>query len=133
MPEIVVTPMYAAAIAILMAVLSTWVGVMRGARATALGHGGHDDLKLAARRFGNLSEYAAMAILLMLLMELQGLSDLWLNLYGLALVALRLLHPFILFDSMDAPAWKKVGRFVSAGGTAGLMFAAAVYLVFWGG
>jgi hypothetical protein len=95
-----------------------------------LGYGGHDDLRLAARRFGNLSEYAAMALLLMLLMELQNVPAQWLHIYGTLLVAFRLLHPFVLFDSMDAPLWKKAGRFIAATGTALLFVIAAVILIF---
>ena len=54
-------------------------------------------------------------------MEMRGVDGKWLHIYGSALIALRLIHPVILFDTMDAPLWKKVGRFVSAAGTA-LMF-----------
>ena len=129
MQEISITPLYAGVIAVLMAILSTYVGVLRGQRETGLGHGGHDNLRLAARRFGNLSEYAAMALLLMLLMELQGVSDGRLHLYGSLLVFFRLLHPIVLFDKMDAPMWKKAGRFVSSAGTAGLFVAAAVAVI----
>lgn len=129
MLEVTVTSIYAAIIALLMAGLSTWVGIMRGQQATALGDGGHDNLRLAIRRFGNLSEYAAMALLLMLLMELQKVPDSWLHIYGTLLVAFRLLHPIILFDTMDAPIWKKAGRFISAAGTAGLFIAAAIILL----
>lgn len=124
-----ITPFYAAAIAILMAVLSTLVGVERGRQAVALGDGGISPMALAVRRFGNLSEYAAMAILLLLLMELKGIGAHWLHAYGAALVALRLLHPFILFDDITAPMWKKAGRFIAAAGTAALLIIGAVAIV----
>lgn len=86
-------------------------------------------MALAVRRFGNLSEYAAMAILLLLLMELKGISAHWLHAYGATLVALRLLHPFILFDDMAAPMWKKAGRFIAGAGTALLLVTGAVAIV----
>lgn len=124
-----ITPLYAAAIAILMAVLSTWAGAMRGKTAVALGDGGNAELALAIRRFGNLSEYAAVILLLMLIMELRGYSAQVLHLYGGALLALRLIHPLILFDDTDAPVWKKAGRFVSASGTALLLIIGAVAIV----
>lgn len=124
-----ITVLYAAAIAVLMAVLSTRTGILRGKHSVALGDGDNRELALGIRRFGNLSEYAAMAVLLLLLMELKGVSPFWLHAYGLTLVALRLLHPIILFDSMDAPVWKKAGRFVSAAGTAALLIMGSVAVV----
>ena len=129
MPELHISPLYVAIIAVLMAVLSTATGAMRGKTSIALGDGGHSGMALAIRRFGNLSEYAAMALLILVLMELQGVQERWLHLYGILLVAFRLLHPVVLFDTMDAPAWRKAGRFVSAAGTALLILAGAALLV----
>ena len=129
MPAIHVAPLYVAIIAILMAVLSTLTGAMRARAEVALGDGGNTRLALAIRRFGNLSEYAAMALLVLAMMEVQGIAERWLHLYGGLLVALRLLHPLVLFDDMGAPAWKKAGRFVSAAGTALLMLIGAIALI----
>ena len=55
----------------------------------------------------------------------------FLHVYGAVLIVLRLLHPMVLFDTVDAPVWKKAGRFVSAAGTAGLFVAAAFILLKW--
>ena len=112
---------YVAIIAALMAGLSTAVGVRRGIDNVALGDGGSAPLFLAQRRFGNLSEYAAMLLLLLVLLELNGAPARWLHAYGIAIVVLRLLHPVALFDDMDAAAWRKAARFVSAAGTALLL------------
>ncbi|KUP94574.1 MAPEG family protein [Tritonibacter horizontis] len=131
MTLISVTPFYAAAIAILMAVLSTWTGIMRGKTGVALGDGGNSAMALAIRRFGNLSEYAAMAILLLLLMEMRGVDGRYLHAYGIALLMLRIIHPAVLFDNLTAPMWKKAGRFVSAAGTALLLVIGAAALLIW--
>ena len=124
-----ITMTYVAAIAIVMAILSVRVGVLRGKYDVPLGDGDNSTLALVIRRFGNLAEYAAMALLLLLLMELKGVDAFWLHAYGTAFVVLRLLHPLVLFDDSAAPLWKKAGRFVSAAGTAFLMFAAALVLL----
>ena len=121
MLELAVSPIYVAIISIWMAVLSTLAGAKRGATGIPLGDGGRSDLALAVRRFGNLSEYAAILLILLVLMEVKGVEDQWLHLYGSTLVALRILHPFVLFDDMGVPFWRKAGRFVSAGGTALLL------------
>ena len=127
--SLVVTPLYAGLIAVLMAVLSTRVGLLRGRYGVALGDGGQPELALAIRRFGNLSEYAAMAVVVLGLMELTGWSSGWLHAYGLALVAFRLIHVVVLFDDMGAPGWKKAGRGVAAAGTAALLALGGVALV----
>lgn len=129
---ITITLIYAAIIAVLMAVLSTMAAMKRGATGIALGHGGHSGLALSIRRFGNLSEYAAMAIVMLLLMELAGVSPVWLHAYGITLVAVRLLHPFILFESMDASAGMKFGRFIAGAGTAALLLVSGVVLAVLG-
>lgn len=130
MPSVEVTPIYAGLIAVLMAVLSTRVGMLRGKHGVPLGDGGHSELALGIRRFGNLAEYAAMAVLVLFLLELKSVPTIWLHTYGTALVAFRLLHPFILFDDMPAAMWKRIGRFVSAAGTAALLLSGGAALVF---
>ena len=129
MISVTITPIYAAAIAILMAVLSTATAMKRGTTGVAIGDGGNPQMALAIRRFGNLSEYAAMAIVMLLLMELSGVAPFWLHAFGITLVGLRLLHPAILFDTMEAPMVLKVGRFVAGAGTAALLILAAVTVV----
>ena len=129
MAPLIITSFYAALLALLMAVLSTAASVQRGKHNIVLGDGGEPSLALAIRRFGNLAEYAAMAVVMLALMELAGVDSWWLHAYGSALVALRLLHPFMLFERTDAPLWQKAGRFVAAAGTAALLCAAAITLL----
>lgn len=127
MPEI--TSLYTGLIAVLFAVLSTLAAMGRGRVNAPAGDGGDARLALELRRFGNLAEYAAMALLVLLLLELTGHAARWLHGYGATLVALRLLHPAALFASPDAPLWRKVARFVAAAGTAGLIAAGGVALI----
>lgn len=124
-----ITALYGGLIAVLMAVLSSAVGASRGKHNVALGDGENPAMNLAIRRFGNLSEYAAMVIVVLALMEVSGVSSFWLHIYGAGFVALRVIHPISLFDTMEAPLWQKVGRFVSALGTAILLAAGGIVLV----
>ena len=57
----------------LMAVLSTMAAMKRRSGIT-LDDGGSRDLGLSPRGFGNRSEYAAMAIIILLLMELASIA-----------------------------------------------------------
>ena len=129
MAPLAITSLYAGLLALLMAVLSTAASAQRGKHNIVLGDGSKPPLALAIRRFGNLAEYAAMAVVLMALMEVSGVAPQWLHAYGVTLIVLRLLHPFMLFDQTDAPMWQKAGRFVSAAGTAALLVAAALVLL----
>ena len=124
-----ITPIYAALIAMMMAVFATRTAMLRGKYQVGLGDNGHAELRLWRRRFGNLSEYAAMVLLLMLMMEMKGVSSFWLHAYGIVFVALRLLHPIILFDDTRVPLARKLGRGLAGGGTALLLVIGAVSLL----
>lgn len=127
MPE--VTLFYAGAIAVLYAILSTRVAMMRGSTAIVLGDGGNAKLFFAQRQFGNLTEYGAMAILVLLLLELSDVSTIWLHTYGAALLTFRVMHPFVLFDTSTPALWQQIGRFVAAAGTALLLLVGGVVLI----
>ncbi|MEM8592296.1 MAG: MAPEG family protein [Pseudomonadota bacterium] len=127
MPEI--TMLYAGLMAVLFAMLSTAAAMKRGATNTPYGDGGGPELGLALRRFGNLAEYAAMALVIMLLLELSGAAPVWLHTYGAALIAFRVLHPFVIFADPDASLALKIGRFIAAAGTAGLLAIGGVALL----
>ena len=124
-----ITPLYLAAIAILMAGLSIAVGLQRAKHSVALGAGGVAPLFLAQRRFGNLTEYAPMILLLMAVMEMRGFSAPWLHAYGGTFLVLRVLHPIALNDAMEAPLWRKLGRGIAAAGTALLLVIGAIVAI----
>lgn len=126
---ITITPIYAACIAILMAVLATATSMTRGQTNILLGDGEDPTLRVAIRRFGNLSEFAAVALLLLLLLELQGLNAFWLHVYGATFVALRLIHAAVLRSHGTLPTALMVGRFVGSAGTSLLMIAGAATLL----
>ncbi|WP_169567084.1 MAPEG family protein [Sneathiella limimaris] len=128
--ESLVTPIYVALIAILMAVLSSQTAMARRRNRIALGDEGNAELVLASRRFGNLIEYAPIMLLLLFFMELQGIASVWLHLYGAVFVLLRIIHAISLFGTLKVPEWKRIGRTISAGGTMlMLLIGAAVNLI----
>lgn len=129
MPVIEVTPFYVALIALLAMTLSVMTGLARGRHNVALGDGGKPDMLLAMRRFGNLVEYAPLALLVLLMLELRGLPPGWLHAYGATLLALRILHPAILYGAGGATTARRTGRIAAAAGTALLIAAGAVTLL----
>jgi len=129
MPAIEITPFYAGLIALLMAALSTRTAMTRIKSRVPLGDGGNPGLALEIRRFGNLAEYAAMAMLVLLLLELKGIPAPWLHAFGGTFVGLRLLHPISFYGTPGQPKWRIIGRVISTAGTATLLAVGGVGLV----
>ncbi|MBL8709496.1 MAG: MAPEG family protein [Rhodospirillaceae bacterium] len=92
MPAITVTPLYAGLLALLFLVLSQRaIGARRKAR-VALGPGNDPALLRALRVHGNFAEYVPLALVLLMLLELQLVPALLLHGLGLALLLARVIH-----------------------------------------
>jgi len=129
MEMITVTPLYVALIALWMVVLSLRVAQTRRKYVVSLGDGGHDELNVRMRGFGNLIEYAPIALLILLLLELQSVSAMWLHIYGGVFLVLRVIHPLALYGQTKPTKLQKLGRMISAGGTMLLLLVGAVALL----
>jgi len=91
---VTVTPIYAAVLTGLYLVLSLRVIGMRRSSGVALGDGGDRTLLRRQRVHANFAEYVPLALVLMALAELQGLSHWALHAIGVLLVAGRLAHAY---------------------------------------
>lgn len=129
MEIISITPIYVALIALWMVVLSVRIAQTRRKYGVSLGDGGHEELNVRVRGFGNLIEYAPIALLILLLLELQSVSALWLHIYGGILLVLRIIHPLALFGEGKPTNIQRLGRMISAGGTALLLLIGAIALL----
>ncbi|MEM7043647.1 MAG: MAPEG family protein [Pseudomonadota bacterium] len=89
-----ITPVYAGIVALLFVLLSFRVIGARRHVKVPLGDGGDRLLLRRLRVHGNFAEYAPMAIVLMALGELQGISVLVLHAIGLCLLGGRLVHAY---------------------------------------
>jgi uncharacterized membrane protein YecN with MAPEG domain len=87
-----VTPLYAGLLALLFLALSMRAIAARRQARLALGTGDNPALLRAIRVHGNFAEYVPLALLLMLLLEFQGVPTLFLHALGLALLLARLVH-----------------------------------------
>ena len=83
---------YAGLNALIALVLALLVTRQRGITKTSLGTGGHPALERAVRAHGNFIESVPLILLLLLLLELAGMSALWLHTMGVALTLGRILH-----------------------------------------
>jgi len=90
--HLTVTPIYAAMIALLFLAMAFRVVQLRRSENVALGDGGNEKLLRARAAHSHALENAPISLLLMLLLEINGLSTTWLHSMGIALVISRLLH-----------------------------------------
>ena len=110
---ITLTPIYAALAVLFYIFLSIRVIGLRRSTQTSLGDGGHDNLQQAIRVHGNFSEYVPMALLLMLLAELQSAPALWLHAIGVATLAGRLIHAYAIPGMRARLAYRVAGMMLT--------------------
>ncbi len=108
---VTVTALYASVLALFFMMLSfRTVGARRQAN-VLLGDGGDDRLLRHIRVQGNFAEYVPLALLLLLLAELQGVPALLLHGLGGLLLAGRLLHAFGLSRGLHTIKYRVLGVF----------------------
>lgn len=87
-----ITPLFAAALALMGIGLAMHVSIMRGATGISILHGDNMTLAARMRRHGNFAEHVPMALLLMAFAETLGAPVTILYAQGVALVGARILH-----------------------------------------
>lgn len=102
-----ITALFAGILAVLFVVFGALVVWNRFRAKVSLGDGGDDGLRLAVRRFGNFIEYVPFALILMVVVELNGAAPWVLWAMGGLLVGGRLLH-FGGLDPVKAPTLGRV-------------------------
>ncbi len=96
--HIAAAPTVTLIIAAAMGLLNIWLGVrvsrVRGTQKVMVGHGGVPVVEARMRAHANFNEYVPIALILMLLIELNIGASRWLWAAGALLVVARVLHPF---------------------------------------
>lgn len=119
------TLLYAGLLGLLSIGLAFPAGSLRGKTGISIGDGGNTELLLAMRRHANFVEFVPLALILIGLLELSGVSGLPLHLMGGGLVVARVCHAVgIKADTIQSPL-----RGVGAGGTALITLVASVWCV----
>ena len=104
-----ITLLYTSLITILTIFLAFKVGIARGKTNTLLGEGDSSELLQSIRSHGNLIEHAPLALLLLLLLEMHGVTDWKLHLLGSSFFLLRILHAYGLSISRESTPYRLVG------------------------
>ena len=99
----IVTPFYAALLALWFIVLSVRVITYRGRYKVSLGDAEQPQLRRAIRGHANFAEYVPLALLLLLVLELSRFSLYVVHIIGATLLLARLLHGFALSFTSE---WK---------------------------
>ncbi len=104
-----VAPLYAALLGFLLVYLSIRVIRLRRRLKVTIGAGDEPAIERAARVQANFSEYVPIALILLLLVEIQGSSPLILHAIGLALVIGRVAHAFGVSRAAEDYRWRTLG------------------------
>lgn len=99
-----ITGLYLGLTIILAIVLGMRVGLYRGKTKVSIGDDGNQELALRVRHHGNLLETAALTLLAIGVLEINGTSPTTLHALGVAYIIARILHPIGLkADSITHP------------------------------
>ncbi len=123
MPDI--TLLYAGLLGLIWMVLSYRAGNMRGKTGISIGDGGNPQLLLEMRRHGNFVEAVPLLLLILMLLEMNGVNAYAIHAMGAALVIARVVHPM----GLQADSMSGLGRLVGAALTALLMVVASVWAI----
>ena len=125
-----ITILYTSLITILTIFLAFKVGIARGKTNTLLGEGDSSELLQSIRSHGNLIEHAPLALLLLLLLEMHGVTDWKLHLLGSSFFLLRILHAYGLSISRESTPYRLVGALGSWAMMVGMsIYGIYIYLV----
>ena len=120
-----ITPLYAAALGLMMIGLTIMVIVHRARSGVSILHGEDMHLAESIRRHGNFIENVPMALILLGFAELMGAPPLLLHSAGAILILSRVLHPFGIYHDHDGPV---IFRILGGVGTWLAMLAAIGYI-----
>ncbi len=121
----VVTLLYAGLLGLMAIAVAVPAGRLRGITGISVGDGGNPDLILAMRRHANFIEFVPIALILIGLLEMNGVSANAIHGLGGALVVFRVCHAFGLKgDNMNNPL-----RGIGAGGSTLLVIVASVWAI----
>lgn len=120
-----ITALYAGQLGLIAIAIAFLAGSTRGRLNVSLGDGGHTELLLAMRRHANFVEWVPLALILIAVLEMDGVSSRAIHSLGGVLVVSRILHAIgIKSDSM-----KSIARLLGASGTALVTLVASVWAI----
>lgn len=120
-----ITGIYAALATVLVLLLAARISLRRHGARIGIGDGGDRDLFRRIRAHANALENLPLALLLLLLLELNQTRPAWLHAFGIVLIVARVAHAL----GLSASEGYSAGRFVGTALTWLVMLAMAVLLL----
>ncbi len=117
------TAIYAGLLGLMSIAVAMPAGRLRGETKISIGDGGNQELLLAMRRHGNFAENVPLALILLGIMEINGVTTLAIHGLGTALVIARISHAF----GLKADTIANPGRFAGAAGTLLVMLILSIW------
>jgi uncharacterized protein len=120
-----ITALYAGLLGLIAIAIAFMAGSLRGKLNVSVGDGGHRELLLAMRRHANFAEWVPLALILIALLEMNGVSAKAIHVLGAALVVSRISHAV----GLKPDTLKGAGRMIGAAGTAIIVLVASLWAV----
>ena len=105
----VVTSFYAGILALMLVGLTAYVILARMKFQVSLGDGGNEEILRRSRMQGNFVEFVPTILVLMLIMELNGLHESILHIIGLITIVSRSLHAYALHNKSVPLIFRQAG------------------------
>ena len=121
-----ITPLYAGLFGLMHCALICYVVFGRWRYQVSLGDGGEKMLRRRIRAHGNFIENVPIALILLFLVEKQGLGTIWLHSAGGLLLLGRLLHVLGLAQKRSANRTRQVAMVLTMSVITGLSIAAMI-------
>lgn len=121
----ITTALYAGLLGLVAFGVAFAAGQLRGRLNVSVGDGGNPALLCAMRRHANFAEWVPLALILIALLELNGVSALWIHWLGAVLVISRILHAV----GLKPDTMKTAPRFIGATGTVLVTTVASIWLI----
>ncbi len=110
-----ITPLYAALIALIFVVLSVRTLLLRRRLGIAIGTGEDQELTRAMRAHSNFAEYVPLALILFYFLEVQTDADLWIHVLCLSIITGRLLHAYGVSQVEENYRFRVAGMILTLG------------------
>lgn len=104
-----ITALYAGLLGLLSIVLAVQTGQVRGKSGITLGDGGNEELVLAMRRHANFVEYVPLALILIGLLEMNGVSGTAVHALGAILFVSRVSHAYGFRSENPTSIFRSIG------------------------
>ena len=104
--------LYAGILGLMAIGIGATAGILRAKEGISIGDGGNPDLPMRMRRHANFIESVPLALVLIGLLEMQGVSAITIHILGCTLVFGRIMH-FIGFDEGVRGALRGIGSGLS--------------------